>query len=49
MKTEEFRLPAYWATCLLYGDTTGLEEAEAEEASAVGGDARPRPVHRRGR
>ena len=34
MKTEEFRLPAYWASCLLYGDTTGLEEAEIDEASA---------------
>jgi hypothetical protein len=34
MKTEEFRLPAHWATCLLYGDTTGLEEAEIDEASA---------------
>jgi hypothetical protein len=33
MKTEEFRLPAHWATCLLYGDTTGLEEAEIDEAS----------------
>lgn len=34
MKTEEFRLPTHWASCLLYGDTTGLEEAEAKEASA---------------
>ena len=33
MKTEEFRLPAHWMSHLLYGDTTGLEEAEIEEAS----------------
>jgi len=34
MKTEEFRLPAYWASCLLYGDTTGMTDDEADEASA---------------
>ena len=34
MKTEEFRLPAYWASCLLYGDASGLEDDEADEVSA---------------
>ena len=34
MKTEEFRLPAHWASCLLYGDASGLEDAEADEVSA---------------
>ena len=34
MKTEEFRLPTHWASCLLYGDVSGLEDAEADEASA---------------
>lgn len=34
MKTEEFRLPAYWASCLLYGDVSGMNDAEADEASA---------------
>lgn len=33
MKTEEFRLPTHWMSYLLYGDTTGLEEAEIDEAS----------------
>lgn len=28
IKTVEFLLPEYWATALMYGDTSGLEDDE---------------------
>lgn len=34
MKTEEFRLPTHWASCLIYGDASGMTDDEADEVSA---------------
>lgn len=34
MKFETYNLPAYWASYLINGDSTGLEEEEIKEVDA---------------